>query len=194
MHFLTIYQYMQVCRIPFISCQTSIFAFSSSTTRLVEYKQGCLNWAFTSVIILTNPNSARLNMRLKVIGAKVWYYFWYVCLAYRPLILSPTFHSSFKLSYLPSEWIHPPIINWDTRLCFVCQLYGQVFYDSKDLRARILSNLHRIVGMLFSITNKLSTLKVDCNTLLSTILCLSHSTILRNCYCAKRSLKCKRKI
>ena len=77
--------------------------FSNSTIMLVEYKQGWLNWAFTSVIILTNLSSFGLDMRLKVIGARVWNLFWDVCLTYRFLNLSSIFHSSFKPFYLLFE-------------------------------------------------------------------------------------------
>ena len=147
LHFVTVDQHMQVCRFLFLPYQPSIFAFFSDITRLVKYRQGWLSWTFTPVIILTNPSSSRLGMKLRVIKTKSWNLFRDVCLAYRSLNLSLIFHSSFKLSYLPLERIHRSILNWVTHQCFVCQMYWQVFHGVKNLGRKILSNLHRIVGM-----------------------------------------------
>ena len=69
-HFLSVDQHMQMYIILFLPCQPLVFAFPSSTSKLVEYRQGWLNWAFTPIVILTNPSSFGLNMRLKVIGEK----------------------------------------------------------------------------------------------------------------------------
>ena len=96
LHFITIYQYMQMYKISFFPCQLSIFPFSSYTTRLVEYGQGWLNWAFTSIIISANPSSPGLNMWLLVIGVKVWYLLCDICLIYQFLNLRPIFHNSLK--------------------------------------------------------------------------------------------------
>ena len=157
-HNLWIYANVQIPLFPY---QPLVFAFFNSTTRLVEYREGWLVGAFTFIAFLTNPSSQRLNMRIKVIGAKVWYLLRDVCLAYLSHNLSPIFHSSFEPSFVHFKWKHPPILNQLICLCFVCQEYRQVLHAVKKPRGRILFNLHRIMEMFFSIINRSLTLRVD---------------------------------
>ena len=136
LRYITIYQYMQMCRIPFFPCQPSVFAFSSSTTRLVGYGQGSLNWAFTSIVILTNPSSTRLNMQLKVIKVDVWCLLQNVCLVYRSLNLGPIFHNYFELSYVPFERIYH--LYWTDRHTYAsyAKCIGKCSMESKNLGGR----------------------------------------------------------
>ena len=145
---------MQVCRIPFIFCQPLVFAFSRYMTRLVEYEQGWLNWAFSSIIILTNPSSSRLHMRFKVIGSKVWCFLQDICLAYRSLNLSPI--SIVLLNppiSLSSGYIHLYWIGLHTHASYA-KCIGKCSVESKNPGEKILSNLHRIIKIFFFITNR----------------------------------------
>ena len=141
-----------MCIIPFTFYKPLVFTSSNSMTTLVEYWQGWFNWVLAFIIILTNSRYSRLDMELKVIGAKIrclLLYGWHI----NPSTLTPFF----------TILLNPPISCWIDTSTYIGLAYTVVLrmpsVQASALRVKKYGRkdplyLHRIMGMFFSITKR----------------------------------------